>query len=108
MEKINSISQSELAELTEYLPPNWKQLARETRALSRMRNTKTEEDLLALSMFYITNDGLFQLTSVMMKLSRCVSVNKNAVYKRITSSGEWMRRMAESLCQSSSSTASCF
>jgi len=98
MDKFNS---NNLDEIIEYLPPNWEQLARETKAFSRSRNIKTVEDLLALNMFYITNDGSFQMTSTMMKLARGISVNKNAVYERITASGQWLRSMAEALCQSS-------
>jgi len=93
------INNNNLNALIEYLPPNWQELAVETKAFTRARNIKTFEDLLALNMFYITNDGSFQLTSAMMKLARGVSVNKNAAYKRITASGEWLRKMSESLCQ---------
>ena len=96
---MNKLYRSNLNELIEYLPSNWKQLARENKAFSRSRNIKTEEDLLALNMFYITNEGSFQLASTMMKLARGISVNKNAVYERITASGEWLRSMAEALCQ---------
>jgi len=99
MDKMKS---KNLEEVIEYLPSNWKELARETKAFTRARNIKTEEDLLALNMFYITNDGSFQLASAMMKLARGISVNKNAVYERITASGEWLRAMAEALCQSAS------
>lgn len=90
---------SNLNEIIEYLPLNWRELARETKAFTRARNIKTVEDLLALNMFYITNDGSFQVTSAMMKLAHGISVNKNAVYERILASGEWLRRMAEALCQ---------
>jgi len=93
------MNSNNLNELIEYLPANWQELAVETKAFTRARNIKTFEDLLALNMFYITNDGSFQLASMMMKLARKVSVNKNATYKRITASGEWLRRMAEALCQ---------
>jgi len=96
METINSTN---LEEIIEYLPPNWKELARETKAFTRARNIKTEEELLALNMLYITNDGSYQIASAMMKLTRGVSVNKNAAYERITASGEWLRRLGMSLCQ---------
>jgi hypothetical protein len=90
---------SSITEIIDYLPKNWQELAVETKAFTRARNIKTSEDLLALNMFYITNDGSFQLTSAMMKLARGVSVNKNAVYKRISASGEWLRQMAGAMCQ---------
>lgn len=95
------ITKTNFDELIEYLPPNWKELARETKAFTRARNIKTEEELLALNMFYITNDGSFQLASTMMKLAHGVSVNKNAAYERITASGEWLRSMSEALCRAS-------
>ena len=87
-----------IEDLTKYLPENWKTQARETGAFTRSRNIKTIEDLLALNMLYITNDGSFQMASAMMKLTRGISVNKNAVYERITASGEWLRHMAQDLC----------
>jgi hypothetical protein len=65
----------------------------------RARNIKSEEDLLALNMYYITNNGSFQMTSALMKAARGISVNKNAVYERITASGEWLRLLAQGLCQ---------
>jgi hypothetical protein len=39
------------------------------------------------------------MTSAMMKLARGISVNKNAAYKRIVASGEWLRKMSEALFQ---------
>ena len=92
-----------LKEIIEYLPSNWESLAKETKAFTRVRNIKTAEDLLALNLFYITNDGSFQLASAMMKLARGISVNKNAAYERIIASGEWLRCLAQALCQKGSS-----
>lgn len=99
---MENIERNSLEEIIEYLPQNWKELARETKAFTRARNIKTEEDLLALNMFYITNDGSFQITSAMMKLTKGISVNKNAVYERITQSGEWLRSLAEAVCKKAS------
>jgi len=87
-----------MQEIIEYLPKGWAEKARETGAFTRARNIKTPEDLLALNMLYITNDGSFQTASAMMKLTKGISVNKNAAYERITASGEWLRWMAEELC----------
>ena len=93
------INNSNLDEIIEYLPSNWKELAEETRAFVRVGNIKTVEELLALNMFYITNEGSFQTTSAMMKLAKGISVNKNAVYERVANSGEWLRKMAEEMCK---------
>jgi len=96
---MKTINYTKIDEITQYLPENWKELSKEAGAFTRARNIKTPEDLLALNMLYITNEGSFQITSAMMKLARGISVNKNAVYERITKSGEWLRRMSQSLCQ---------
>ena len=87
-----------MKEIIEYLPEDWEAKAKETGAFTRARNIKSPEDLLALNMLYITNDGSFQMASAMMKLTKGISINKNAAYERITASGEWLRWMAEALC----------
>lgn len=88
-----------MKDITQYLPAGWEEKARETGAFTRARNIKTAEDLLALNMLYITNEGSFQMASAMMKLTKGISVNKNAVYERITASWRWLRWMAEELCK---------
>jgi len=93
-----------MREIIEYLPKDWEEKARETGAFTRSRNIKTVEDLLALNMLYITNDGSFQMASAMMKLTKGISINKNAAYERITASGEWLRCMAEGICQMQGAT----
>ena len=95
---MTNIEHNSIEEIIEYLPLNWKEMSRETKAFTRARNIKREEDLLALNILYITNGGSFGLASSMMKLTKGISVNKNAVYERITASGEWLRSMAEGLC----------
>ena len=98
------IENKSIEEIIEYLPENWRSQARETGAFSRARNIRTEEDLLALNMLYITNEGSFGLASSLMKLTKGISVNKNAVYERITASDEWLRVMAENLCKMQGAT----
>ena len=94
----NIIKNKKIEEIIEYLPENWETSAKETGAFTRARNIKTVEELLALNMLYITNEGSFGMASSLMKLTKGISVNKNAVYERITGSGEWLRVMAENLC----------
>jgi hypothetical protein len=87
-----------MKEIIKYLPREWEEKAKELGALQRSRNIKTAEELLALNTLYITNGGSFQMTSAAMKLAKGIEVNKNAVYKRIKASGEWLRWMAEEIC----------
>ena len=77
----------------------WEEKAKKTGAMTRSRNIKTAEELLALNMLYITNEGSFQTASAAMKLMKGIEINKNAAYKRIKASGEWLRVMAEELCK---------
>ena len=93
-----------MTDIIQYLPPDWAAQAKTCGAFTRVRNIKTPEDLLALNMLYITNEGSFQLASSMMKLTKGISLNKNAVYERITASGEWLRWMANALCKMQGAT----
>jgi hypothetical protein len=93
-----------MREIIEYLPKGWEEKARETGAITRSRNIQTAEELLALNMLYITNEGSFQMASAAMKLTKGIEVNKNAAYKRIKASGEWLREMAKDLCAEQGAT----
>ena len=108
MKNIKNIENKKIEEITEYLPPSWKEKARETGAFRRARHIKTEEDLLALNLLYITNGGSFQTASAMMKLTKGISLNKNAAYERITASGQWLRCMAEEMCTINLLKKSCY
>ena len=59
-----------MEEIIEYLPKGWEEKARELGAFTRARNIKRVEELLALNMLYITNEGSFQMTSAAMKLTK--------------------------------------
>ena len=88
-----------MKEIIEYLPEWWEKAAKETGALQRTREIKNAEELLALNMLYISNDGSISSASAAMRLMKGISINKNATYKRIKASGEWLRVMAEELCK---------
>ena len=80
------------------MPIGWEQKARETGALKRGSNIKTEEELLTLNTLYAANEPSLQQTSVLFKATMGISVDKNAVYHRIKASGEWLRWMAQEMC----------
>jgi len=68
-------------------------------AFTRGREIKTADDLLTLNLLYMTQGESFQMTSAMMKLTENISVNKNAVYKRIKGSWRWLQWMAQNICK---------
>lgn len=89
---------SEWEEITKHLPKGWEEKARETGALKRSRNIKSAEELFTVNMLYVANEPSLQLTSVLLKTTMGISLDKNAVYHRIKASREWLRWMAQEMC----------
>ena len=87
-----------MKEIEKYLPKGWEAKAKEKGALKRSRHIKTAEELLALNMLYITNNGSFQMASLGIRIAKGIELNKTAAYKRIRGSWRWLRSMAEELC----------
>lgn len=90
--------------LKKYLPADWETKAKELKALVRRREIKNADELLMLNLLYVTDGGSFQATSEMMKLTAGISLDKNAVYNRITSSWEWLRYLAQEVCYAQGAT----
>lgn len=90
---------NEFDAIKKYLPNDWEESAREYGALCRSREIKTAEELLALNLLYLTDGGSFGATSEVMRLTAGISMNKNAVYKRIKKSWPWLRYLAEQICR---------
>ena len=86
-------------EIREYLPLGWESKAKELGALTRRREIKTADELLALNLLHVKDGGSYQATSAMMKLTAGISLDKNAVYHRIKASWRWLKWMAEGGCQ---------
>jgi len=87
-----------MEELKKYLPANWQETCKSSGALVRARSIKTPEELLALNMLYISNDGSFQIASSTFRVMKKIPINKNATYKRIKASAEWLRTLASDTC----------
>ena len=81
-----------------YLPEGWEAKAKELGALIRRREITTAEELLVLNLLYVKDGGSYQAASSLMKLTAGISLDKNAVYNRITSSWRWLRWMAQGVC----------
>lgn len=82
------------------MPKGWEEAARTTGALRRSRKISTAEELLRLNLLYQTSGGSYGLTAALLQLSEDQeSLNKNAVYKRIVNSAEWLKWLCENMCQ---------
>jgi hypothetical protein len=87
--------------ITEYLPKDWEQKAKELGAISRDSGViRSAKSLLRLNMLYVTNNGSFQMAASGMALTEGITISKNSVAKRVRNSGEWLRWMAMELCSS--------
>ncbi len=80
MKEINSI--------TKYLLKDWEEKARELKALVRAREVKTAEDLPTVILTYLMRMGSYVATAAWLNLTSDIHLDKNAVYRRIISSGE--------------------
>ena len=86
-------------ELTNFLPDNWREKAKELGAMQRDSGViRSAESLLRLNMLYTTNNGSFQMAALGMSLTEGVKISKVAAFKRVSKSGEWLRWMAKELC----------
>jgi hypothetical protein len=54
---------------------------------------KTPEELLRLILVYLTEGKSFAGTSAIIKVGGGFTLNKNAVYKRIRNSADWLERL---------------
>ena len=89
----------EWEEIKKYLPEGWEEKAKELSALTRRREIKTADELLALNLLHVKDGGSYQATSALVKLTAGISLDKNAVYHRIKSSWRWLRWLTEGVCR---------
>ena len=84
----------------EIMPASWKEAAKTEKALLRSRHISTPEELLRLNFLYQTSGDSYGLTSALTQISENqTGLNKTAVQKRITNSGEWLKWILEHICR---------
>ena len=84
-------------ELAALMPCGWEAKAKELGALRRTREIKSAEALLRLNLLYLTSAPSFARTAAMTRLGGSCHLNKNAVYKRIRGSGEWLAWLCQAI-----------
>lgn len=89
---------NEIKEIAKYLPERWEEAAKEQGALIRAREIKTAEELLEIIMLYLTVGESYGTTAALLNLTTGMTISKNAVYKRIIGSWQWLKWMAEQMC----------
>ena len=98
MEKLKSLDQDhDWLYLLTFLPSGWQQKAKESGALLRSRNFPNAEVLLRTLLIHLADGCSLRETVTRAKRGNLVSVTDVALLKRLKSSGEWLRWMAEEL-----------
>jgi hypothetical protein len=83
--------------LVTFLPGGWQQKAKELGALLRSRNFPNAEVLLRTFLIHLADGCSLRETVTRADRGNLVSVTDVALLKRLKSSGEWLRWMAEQL-----------
>lgn len=81
------------------LPAGWQDKARELGAFRRVRYTQSPSALLRLILFHAVNDGGLDATVAQARAAGIADISKVALFKRLRTSGPWLRWIASSLCE---------
>jgi hypothetical protein len=81
----------EFGQVLDLLPEGWEAKAKELGALTRAWEITTAGELLRLILLYLTEGASFAGTSAIVQLIGQWYLNKNATYKRIGNSAEWLQ-----------------
>jgi hypothetical protein len=75
----------------------WEEKVKELGALIRAREIKTAGELLRLILRYLTKGAFFAGALAVIRLAGQCHLNKNATYKRIGNSAEWLQWLVVNL-----------
>ena len=81
--------------LLTFLPEGWREQARELGALVRCRKFPDAESLLRTLLIHLADGCSLRETATRAKQGKIVSISDVALLKRLKSSGEWLRWMAQ-------------
>jgi len=94
METIKDLDQ-DWQYLQTFLPSGWQQEARSLGALQRCRKVGNAESLLRTLLIHLADGCSLRETAARARHGNIVSISDVALLKRLRSSGEWLRWMAE-------------
>lgn len=79
--------------LISFFPENWKKLARESGAVNRLRDFKSEESLMRTLLLHIANGYSLRETVVVAKAAGLADVSDVALLRRLRASENWFQRL---------------
>ncbi len=83
--------------LLSLFPPQWRERARESGAVGRLRGFSSAEALLRTLLLHIANGFSLRETAVQAKLAHLANGSDVALLKRLRNSEEWLRRLCVDL-----------
>jgi hypothetical protein len=92
-----NINNEDWETLVSFFPEGWKEKAKESGALKRLRNFKNSESLLRILLIHFIDGCSLRETAVRARLGKIAKVSDVALLKRLNKSGEWLRWMATQL-----------
>lgn len=86
--------------LQSLLPPDWRELAQATGAMRRARGAVARPDtLLQLSLLHVAAGLSLRQTVARARAEGLASLSEVALFKRLRTSGEWLRELGERMFQ---------
>jgi hypothetical protein len=85
--------------LVKMLPSNWRELAKSTKAITRMRTFESEDSLMQSLLLHIAAGYSLRETATRLKMANVATVSDVALLKRLQQSESWFRELCLSLLQ---------
>jgi Transposase DDE domain len=87
----------------QFLPPSWKDAARELGALRRARGIRDADVLLRVLMVHLVDGCSLKETALRVRQAGWCSISSVALFKRLRAAEQWLRWLAEQLWRRQSS-----
>jgi hypothetical protein len=85
--------------LVQHLPPRWRELARETGAVRRLRGFRDVESVLRLLLLHVATGTSLRESTVYARQAGWADVSDVAALDRLRAAGEWFRQLATQLLE---------
>jgi len=90
-------SESDWSLFVKMLPSNWRELAKSTKAMTRVRTFKSEDTLMQSLLLHVTAGYSLRETATRLKLANIANVSDVALLKKLQNSEAWFRELCLSL-----------
>lgn len=94
---INAPASNDWQVLQSVFPPDWKELAKTTKALRQLRKNKSPEDLLRILLIHIGCGYSLRETVARARLAGLMELSDVGLLKRLRKSGPWLHALAQKM-----------